>query len=232
MAEAGGLDAGELVREATRRAGRGAGGGAGGLDLALGLQVCEVVAGAGAGAAGAAVAALQRALKGRSPLPVRLALALTDLLLRECGAGFLQRLPAQAFFNTYMNMVNNIRFTHAAHDEEEWLEVLEVALQYPGEWAARAAPLGSEFPVFQALAGHLASQKDLVALRAQPPPALPGGGVHGRGGAEVGARAGARQLLAVSRQKWLLPLGWRVTCPPWSWMPSGRSARASSTRSR
>ena len=133
MAEAGGLDAGELVREATRRAGRGAVGGAGGLDLALGLQVCEVVAGAGAGAAGAAAGALQRALKGRSPLQVRLALALTDLLLRECAAGFLRHLLAQAFFSTYMNMVNNIRFTHAAHDGEEWLEVLEVALEYPAE---------------------------------------------------------------------------------------------------
>ena len=188
MAEAGGLDAGELVREATRRAGRGAGGGAGGLDLALGLQVCEVVAGAGAGAAGAAAGALQRALKGRSPLQVRLALALTDLLLRECGAGFLRHLPAQAFFSTYMNMVNNIRFTHAAHDGEEWLEVLEVALQYPAEWAACAAPLGAEFPVFQALAGHLATQKDLVALRAPLPPQVPGGGVQGergrRGGGE------------------------------------------------
>ena len=186
MAEAGGLDAGELVREATRRAGRGAGGGAGGLDLALGLQVCEVVAGAGAGAAGAAAGALQRALKGRSPLQVRLALALTDLLLRECGAGFLRHLPAQAFFSTYMNMVNNIRFTHAAHDGEEWLEVLEVALQYPAEWAACAAPLGAEFPVFQALAGHLATQKDLVALRAPLPPQLPGGGAQGEGGRRGG----------------------------------------------
>ena len=133
---------------------------------------------------------------------MRRALALTDLLLDECGAAFLRCVQCQAFFNTYMNMVNNIRFTHAEHAGEEWLEVLELALEFPTSWAARTVAVHQEFPVFQLLSRHLASQKDLAEMRLVPPQtqagrvraaAAPGDSASGEGGF-LGDVAAARRL--------------------------------------
>lgn len=180
-------DAAELVREATRPTR------AGPLDLALGLQVCELINAGGEAEVRAAATAMQRLLKSKYASQVRLDLELIDLALGQCKPGLVAAVASRAFLQTYMNMVNNIRFVHTSHLGEAWLEVYDLALGYAKAWAARFAAQHAAYPHFQALYRHIQSQPDMRTAPSYARPRAAAAAESGPSAADAGADAGAAE---------------------------------------